>query len=142
MADLTPVIETMENRWMRAWVNRDPKALKGITASSFIFLTGSRPPQILDRRSWLDAMGARFDCTSYRFSDIYVRDLGTVALFAARMELDATLDGNAWPRNAWVTDVWQKGRVRREWKLAQRILSRTDDSPDLPKAIRALQLWK
>jgi hypothetical protein len=23
MADLTPVIETMEHRWMRAWVNGD-----------------------------------------------------------------------------------------------------------------------
>jgi hypothetical protein len=142
MADLTPVIETMENRWMRAWVNRDPKALKAITASSFIFLTGSKPPAILDRRSWLDAMGERFDCTSYRFFDIYVRDLGTTALFTARLELDATLDGNALPRSAWVTDLWQRGRVRRGWKLKQRILSRPDDSPGLPKAIRALQLWK
>ncbi len=33
MADLTPVIETMENRWMRAWVNGDLKAMKA--ASNF-----------------------------------------------------------------------------------------------------------
>ena len=43
MSDLTPVIETMEHRWMRAWVNRDVKALKAITARDFILLTGSNP---------------------------------------------------------------------------------------------------
>jgi hypothetical protein len=55
MADLTPVIETMENRWMRAWVNRDARALKSLTASDFILLVGSKPPALLDRRSWLVA---------------------------------------------------------------------------------------
>jgi len=142
MSDLTPIIETMENRWMRAWVNRDPKALKAITASNFILLTGSAPPVILDRRSWLDAVGSRYDCSSYRFGDIYVRELGSAALFAARLELKATMDGKDWSGTVWVTDVWRKGRVRRGWKLAQRVISKPDDNPDLPKAIRALQLWK
>jgi ketosteroid isomerase-like protein len=142
MADLTPVIETLENRWMRAWVNRDPKAMKAITASSFILMTGTKPPAILDRPSWLEAIGKRYDCTSYRFADIHVRDLGNVALFTARLELKATMDGHEWPGTFWVSDVWRKGRVRRGWKLVQRVLSRPEDSPDLPKAIRALQLWK
>jgi uncharacterized protein DUF4440 len=142
MADLTPVIETMENRWMRAWVNGDLKALKAITSSNFILLTGSKPPAILDRRSWLEAVGKRYDCTSYRFGDIYVRNLGSVALFAARLEMKATMDGYDWSGAAWVTDLWRKGRVRRSWKLVQRILSAQDTNPELPKAIRALQLWK
>jgi len=142
MADLTPVIETMENRWMRAWVNRDTKALRAITASDFILLTGSTPPAILDRRSWLEAAGDRYDCASYRFADIYVREFGTVALFTARMDLKATMDGGDWSGPAWVTDLWRKGRVRRGWKLAQRIVSGADERPEVPKAIRALQLWK
>ena len=41
MADLTPVIETMEHRWMRAWVNGDMRVLKAITAKNFILLTAS-----------------------------------------------------------------------------------------------------
>jgi hypothetical protein len=41
-----------------------------------------------------------------------------------------------------VTDLWRKGRVRRGWKLAQRIVAKADDNAELPKAIRALQLWK
>jgi hypothetical protein len=142
MANLTPVIETMEHRWMRAWVNREAKALKGLTASDFILLTASKPPMILDRPSWLDAAAKRWDCSSYRFGDIYVRSVGSVAVFAASLELKATLDGRDWSGTVFVTDLWRKGKVRRGWKLAQRIVSRADDNRELPKAIKSLQLWK
>ena len=142
MADLSPVIETMEHRWMRAWVNREAKALKGLTASDFILLTASKPAMILDRPSWLDAVAKRWDCSSYRFGDIYVRSVGSVALFAASLELKATLDGRDWSGTVFVTDLWRKGKVRRSWKLAQRIVSRADDNRELPKAIKSLQLWK
>jgi hypothetical protein len=113
MANLTPVIETMEHRWMRAWVNREAKALKGLTASDFILLTASKPPMILDRPSWLDAAAKRWDCSSYRFGDIYVRSVGSVAVFAASLELKATLDGRDWSGTVFVTDLWRKGKVRR-----------------------------
>ena len=142
MADLTPVIETMEHRWMRAWVGRDIKALKAITAKDFILLTGSKPPAILDRPSWLEAAAKRWDCSSYRFGDIYVREVGGLAVFAAPLELKATMDGRDWSGTVWVTDLWRKGRVRRGWKLVQRVVSRVDDKPELPRAIRSLQLWK
>ena len=67
MADVTSLIETMENRWMRAWVRCDIKELKGLTAKDFILLTGTKPPAILDRPSWLDAAGKRYVCSAYRF---------------------------------------------------------------------------
>jgi len=127
---------------MRAWVGRDIKALKAITAKDFILLTGSKPPAILDRPSWLEAAAKRWDCSSYRFGDIYVREVGGLAVFAAPLELKATMDGRDWSGNVWVTDLWRKGRVRRGWKLAQRIVAKADDNAELPKAIRALQLWK
>jgi hypothetical protein len=142
MSDLTPVIETMEHRWMRAWVNRDSKALKGLTASNFILLTASKPPMILDRPSWLEAAASRWDCSSYRFGDIYVRSIGPAALFAASLELKATMDDRDWSGTVFVTDLWRKGRVRRSWKLAQRVVSRPDDSRDLAAGIKSLQLWK
>jgi ketosteroid isomerase-like protein len=142
MADITPVIETMEHRWMRAWVNREIKALKGLTTSDFILLTASKPPMILDRPSWLEAAAKRWDCTSYRFGDIYVRSVGGVAMFAASLELKATLDGRDLSGNVFVTDLWRKGKVRRGWKLSQRVVSRIDEERELPKAIKSLQLWK
>ena len=143
MADLTPVIETMEHSWMRAWVNRDAKALKALTSKDFILLAGSKPPTILDRPSWLEAATKdRWDCSSYRFGDIYVRNVGGLAVFAAPVDLKATMDGQNWSGQMFVTDLWRKGRVRRSWKLVQRVISKPDDRADLSKAIRALQLWK
>ena len=127
---------------MRAWVNRDAKVLKAMTSKDFILLSASTPPTILDRPSWLDAAANRWDCSSYRFGDIYVRSMGGLAVFAAPVEMKATLDDRNWSGQMFVTDLWRKGRVRRSWKLVQRVLSRPDDSADMPKAIRALQLWR
>jgi hypothetical protein len=142
MADLTPVIETMEHSWMRAWVQRDAKALKALTSKDFILLTASRPPVILDRPSWVEAACQRYLCSSYRFGDIYVRTIGTAALFATRVDLRAEMDGHDWSGTVWLSDLWRKGRVRRGWKLAQRIVSRADDTPDAAAALRSLQLWR
>ena len=142
MADLTPEIETQENRWMRAWVQRDARTLKSVTASDFILLVGSKPPVILDQKSWLEAATKRWLCTSYRYGDIYVRKVGGVALFASQLELKASIDGEDWSGTYWVTAVWRKGRIRRGWRMAQRVVSRIDDNPKLPAAVRPLQLWK
>jgi len=142
MANLTPIIETMEHRWMRAWVNDDIRALKAITGRNFILLTASKPPAILDRPSWLEAAAKRYLCSSYRFGDIYVQEVGGLAVFAAPVDLKATMDGRDWSGTLFVTDIWRKGRVRRGWKLAQRILSTPDERPELAKAIKSLQLWK
>ena len=127
---------------MRAWVNRDLKALKAVTASNFILLMGSKPPAILDRPSWLEAASKRYDCSSYRFGDIYVRDLGPAAIFSAPIEMKATMDGHDWSGQFWITDFWRKGRVRRSWKMAQRVVSRTNDDSQVSAAIRSLQLWR
>jgi len=142
MTDLTPVIETMENRWMRAWVQRDAKALKSLTGRSFMLLMGSKRPMILDSKSWVEAATTRYLCTSYRFGDIYVREVGGLAIFASQLELQATLDDVDWSGRFWVTDLWKKGRVRRSWRLVQRVVSLPDDNPDVPVGIRALQLWR
>jgi hypothetical protein len=142
MADLTPVIETCEHRWMRAWASRDAKELKALTSPKFMMVIGSKPPVILDARSWVDAAAGRYRCKGYRFGEVYVRDLGSSALFASRIDIEATMDGHDWSGAIWVTDLWRKGKVRRKWRMVQRIVSRTEDNPDVPAAIRSLQLWR
>jgi hypothetical protein len=142
MADLLPVIETYEHRWMRAWIGRDAKALKALTARNFVLLMASKPPAILDTKSWLEAATTRYLCKSYRFGDLYVRDLGSIALFAAPVDIEATMDGHDWSGRIWVTDLWRKSRVRRGWRIVERAISRTDDNPQVPAAIRSLQLWR
>ena len=142
MPNLMPVIETLENRWMRAWINGDIKELKALTSRNFRMVMGSRPAAILDAPSWLDAVNGRFICTGYRFGDIYVRDVGSVAVFASQMTIKAELEHKDWSGEYWVTDIWRKSRVRRKWQMVERILSRPDTDRQLPDGIRSLQLWR
>src|SRR5262245_12321034 len=118
MAEILPIVEMMENRWMRAWVGRDVKSLRALTWRNFRMVIGSKPSAILDFSSWLAAAPERFRCSSYRFGDIYARQLGSVAVFATQLEMSCTLDGEDWSGRFWVTDLWTKSRVRRNWQLA------------------------
>lgn len=142
MAKLTAEIETMENRFMRAWVQRDLPVIKALTAGNFHLLIGSRPAVMLDRASWIDACTTRFVCDGFRFGDVYVRSVGGVALFASQLELKAKLDGKDWSGRLWVTDMWRKGRVRRRWRLVERVLARSEEDADIPVALGSMQLWR
>ena len=142
MAKLNAVIETQEHRWMRAWVSRDARTLKALTARDFIMLVAAKPAVILDNPSWIEAAQKRYLCTGYRFADIHIREVGSLALFATQLELEATMDGRDWSGWFWVTDLWRKTGVRRSWRLVERVVSRPDERADVPPAIRSMQLWR
>ena len=142
MADIHPVIETMENRFMRAWTSRDLRELKALTSRNFRMVVGAKPAAILDYKSWIDAACTRYLCKSYRFGDIYARELGGFAVFATQLDLECTLDGKDWSGKMWVTDIWRKSRVRRKWRLVERVLSKSDERAEVAKGIRSLQLWR
>lgn len=127
---------------MRAWVSGDTAALRALTSRSFRMVMGSKPCAILDFKSWIEAAPKRFQCQSYRFGDIYVRNLGGLIIFATQLDLNATMDGHDWSGRFWVTDLWRKGKVRRQWRMVERVLSRPEDNADVPAAIRSLQLWR
>ena len=127
---------------MRAWINGDAKALKALTARNFRMVIAARPSVILDYKSWVDAATTRYLCSSYRFGDIYVRDLGALTIFATRMEIEARMDGHDWSGEYWITDLWRKSKVRRNWRLVERVVSRPDENPDAAAAIQSLQLWR
>lgn len=135
-------IETLEHQWMRSWMQRERNAMKALASRDFIFLLGSTKPAILDRASWLEAATSRFRCSSYRFGEIYVRRHGAVAVFAAHLTLEAVMGNDDWSGAAWVTDLWARSAVRRKWRLVERVLSRPDTDPDMPAAIRSMQLWR
>ena len=142
MANLHPLIETMERSYMRAWITSDAKALKALTARNFRMVIAAKPSVILDYKSWVEAATTRYLCSSYRFGDIYVRDLGAMTIFATRLEIEATMDGHDWSGEYWITDLWQKSRLRRNWRMVERVISRPEENPDAPAAIRSLQLWR
>ena len=142
MSDILPNIETLENRWMRAWASGDARTLKALTSRKFRMVIGSKPCVILDARSWLEAAAERYRCRSYRFGDVYARKVGSIAVFATHLELQATMDGEDWSGPLWVTDIWRRSGVRRGWKMVERVMSRPESNPSVPAAIRSLQLWK
>ena len=142
MSEILPIIETMENRWMRAWVSRDTRELKALTSTNFRMVVGARQSVILDARSLLDAASTRFRCTAYRFGDMYARDLGAVAVFATQLDLEATIDGHDFSGQMWVTDLWRKTRIRRKWKMVERVLSQPHDDKRISASVRSLQLWR
>lgn len=127
---------------MRAWVNRDKRELKALTSGNFRMVISSKPPVILDARSWLEAAATRYLCKSYRFGEIYARNIGSVAVFATRVELEATMDGEDWSGEMWVTDLWRKSKLRRNWHMMERIVSRPEEGAQVPAAVRSLQLWR
>lgn len=142
MANFESTIEALEHQWMRAWIQRDRKTMKGLAGRDFIFLLGSDQAVILDRPSWLEAAGTRFLCDSYRFGSVYIRRHGSIAVFATAMTIEARVDGEPLSGTVWVVDLWKKTGVRRRWHLLERTLSRPDTDTKLPPAVRAMQLWR
>ena len=142
MADISPIIETLENRWMRAWASGDARTLKALTSRKFRMVVGSKPSVLLDASSFLQGATTSFTCQSYRFGDIYARNLGGVIVFATQLDLKASIDGHDWSGRMWVTDIWRKSGVRRNWRMVERVLSRPEEDSQVPAAIRELQLWR
>lgn len=141
MAEVAPVIETNEHRWMRAWIANDARTLKALTSRNFRLVIGAKPPVLLDAKSWLEGASTRYRCRCYRFGDIYSRQLGSVAVFATQLEIEATFDGDNWAGHLWITDLWRKGPVRRSWRITDRLVSRLEGA-DMAQAFRSLQLWR
>jgi hypothetical protein len=52
------------------------------------------------------------------------------------------MDDQDWSGEYWVTDVWRKSRVRRQWRMVERILSRPEADKQVSAGIKSLQLWK
>ena len=71
-----------------------------------------------------------------------MRDLGSVAVFATQLSIKATMDDQDWSGEYWVTDIWRKSRIRRQWSLVERVLSRPEADRQVPAGIRSLQLWR
>lgn len=142
MADPSSTFEALEHRLMRAWSNGDTRTLKELTARDFVLMVGAKPPVMLDYSSWVEAAGKSWTCSAYRFGDVYVRQHGQIAIFAAQAEVESRLDRLDWSGALWITDVWRRSRVRRRWRLVERQMSRPEGQAKVPASIRALQLWR
>lgn len=142
MDDFGSKIEALEHRWMRAWIARNRADMKALSSRDLIILFGSDMPAILDRPSWLDAAETRLRCKNYRFGSVYVRKQGKVSIFAAPVELEATVDGKAAMSKSFLTSLWKRSAVRRQWQMIECVISSQTKNADLPRAISSMQLWR
>lgn len=142
MDEFATKIEALEHQFMRAWMTGDRNSMKSLTSGDFVFLLGAKTSAMLDRPSWLEAATTRFQCSSYRFKDIYVRQHRKMAVFAARASIEARIGSEKLEEEVWITDLWQRGRIRKKWKLIERTMSRPDTNPNLPGLIHEMQLWR
>lgn len=128
---------------MRGWAARDRKVLKGLLSRRFRLVVGSSSPVLLDRKSMLDAVGDRWVLAGYRFgSAVYAREVDGLAIFAAELEMEGTIDGKPVSGPWWMADIWRKSTLSRNWQLLDRQLARPETAKTLPEAVRALQLWR
>lgn len=116
--------------------------MKMLSTRDLIILFGADTPAILDRPSWLDAAETRLRCTSYRFGNVYVRKQGKVATFAAPVDLEATIDGNSVLSKSFLSSLWMRSAVRRQWQLTECIVTSRAHDAHLPGAVRSMQLWR
>jgi hypothetical protein len=135
-------IEALALNAMRAWVAGDAKAMKKLTTRDFMMLVGSTPPQLLDRPSFLAAMGQGFACRRFAFREVIARKHREAAWFVAGAELDLALGGRAWTGAFLVSALFRKSAWSSKLLLADLSLARQDPDTDLAAAVSRLQLWK
>lgn len=134
-------IEALALSAMRAWVAGDERAMKKLTKRDFMCMVGTRPPQLLDRPSFLAAMAEGFACRSFTFREVLVRTHGNSAWFVAAAELKLGLGREEWAGQFLVSDLWKLGSWGGKHKLAERSIAVLDPDGDRASAIRRLQLW-
>ena len=98
----------------------------------------SGPRIILGR---LDPISYDWQCLSRRLSA--ERLMGAGSRNASRGAHDRYhCKGHDWSGRMWLTDIWKKSGFRRNWRMVERVISRLDEDPQLPDAIRSLQAWR
>ena len=142
MNNFASKIEALEHRWMRAWIASNRTDMKILSSRDLIILFGADTPALLDRPSWLDAAETRLRCKSYHFGNVYVRKQGKIAIFAAPVDLEATIDGNAVLSKSFLSSMWMRSPLRRKWQLTERIVTSRNDDAHLPEAVRSMQHWR
>jgi uncharacterized protein (TIGR02246 family) len=111
-------IETLQRRWMQAWVERDAATLHEVLAPEFT-LRSMATDTPLSRDAWLEgALSGRVAASSVRFDDMKVTVIHDTAIVESMVTFEAAIEGEEWSKTTYCTDVW----VRRDgqWQVVRR----------------------
>lgn len=141
MDEISATLEAVENQLMRAWMRGDEKDVRKLVAKDCIITVGTAPLEILDRPSFVRAMGGGFQCCGFRMKEIAVRKYGKMAWFVCNAELELRVGREDWQGSFMMTDLWKRSRLNRRWMLAERSLCQIDAHVEKAASLRSLQLW-
>jgi uncharacterized protein (TIGR02246 family) len=111
-------IETLQRRWMQAWVERDAGTLHEVLAPEFT-LRSMATDSALSRDEWLEgALSGRVAASSVHFDQMKVVVIDDTAIVESLVTFEATIDDADWSKSTYCTDVW----VRRDgqWQVVRR----------------------
>ena len=141
MSSLEPEFEALATRLMRAWMQRDSKAIKALTHTDLVVMFGITPPVLLDRPSFVGGAQGALRLEGFRFNEMTARRYGKSVWFTAHVDLELRAGMQEWKGKFLLTDLWRKGVFPRRWKLADRSIAPVTDSAKLSDAIHKMQLW-
>ena len=125
---------------MQAWVEQDHATLDAMLAPDFALIVSAIPTHPVDRTSWL-ATCPRYLCSSFRYCDVQVRDLGPVAVMSAIAEQTAVLDGIDRSGAFFLTDVWRRSddalSANGRWQVCARYSSHPEPAGASSAALRS-----
>ena len=105
-------IETLQRRWMQAWLDRDRGAIEEILAPGFQ-LRSITTDALVDRAAWInDSLSGRVRGTAFDYQHMHVTIDGDTAVTDSLLAFEAKIDGKDWSTSAWCTDVWSRSSGR------------------------------
>jgi len=141
MADTAPEFRARESDMMLAWMHRDASAVKSCMSSDCLIMIGSTPPVLLDRNSFVSAVGDRLICNAFQFHEVTARKHNKMVWFTGHVELDLQIGHEAWSSGFLLTDLWRKTTFG-GWKVIERSLAPLDVHERMSAALRSLQMWR
>lgn len=108
----------LERKWMEALKLRDASVLSQIVSDDFAFVSPRLAGAVRDRARYFDHALRDMSLTSYNFDELTVRLYGRTAVVSGQLRQSATVAGEDWTGNYFVTDVW----VSRDgvWRVVSR----------------------
>ena len=126
---------------MLAWMHRDATRVRSMMTGDCIIMFGSTPPVLLDRASFIGAVGDRLECNGFGFHEVTARRHGKLVWFTGHVELELKVGYEDWTGGFLLTDLWRKTRFG-GWKVMERSLAPLNNEDLLSSALRSLQLWR
>lgn len=138
MSNLAEEIEAASNRWMQAWVQRDPAVLEEMLAPDYALIVSATPTRQLDRSAWLATACTRYLASEFRYRDVVVRELGSdIAVMSSIAEFKATIDGAPRQGPLFIVDVWRRNGD--QWQVCSRYSSAPEEALQSATAVTALK---